>query len=472
MNNRTIKFIKDFSYTVASNLVSLIVSTLIVLVIPRLIGVEEYGYWQLYIFYSSYVGFLHFGWSDGIYLRYGGKEYKDLDKGIFFSQFYMMLILQIIIALIIFYTPMFFIENYSKVFIFQMVSINLLIVNVLSLLLLVLQATNRIKEYAQITIISRLIYAFLIIFLLIFNFKEYQLMIIADLIGKLLSLFLALYWCRDIVFCRICKFKLNLKETKNNISVGIKLMFSNIASMLIIGVVRLGIEYSWNVKTFGKVSLILSISNFMMLFINAIGIIMFPILRRTDEKRLANIYKIMRDFLMIVLLGSLILYYPLKVLLNSWLVKYADSFIYMSLIFPICVFEGKMSLLINTYLKTLRKEKIMLKINIIVLMLSVLFTSITTIQLRNLDLAIVSIPILLALRCIIAELTLEKILVISLRRDILLELIITLIFILTAWFMSASISVLIYILIYIMYILLKKNDIVKLYKNIRLLISV
>lgn len=51
-----------------SNLVSLLVSTLVVFLIPKLIGVEDYGYWQLFLFYASYVGFLHFGWNDGISL--------------------------------------------------------------------------------------------------------------------------------------------------------------------------------------------------------------------------------------------------------------------------------------------------------------------------------------------------------------------------------------------------------------------
>ena len=72
MNNKALDFIKNFSYTLSSNLLSLVISTLVVLIIPKLIGVEEYGYWQLYIFYTSYIGFLHFGWNDGIYLRYGG----------------------------------------------------------------------------------------------------------------------------------------------------------------------------------------------------------------------------------------------------------------------------------------------------------------------------------------------------------------------------------------------------------------
>ncbi len=88
MNSRAVNFIKNFSYTITSNMISVVISALVTLVVPKLIGIEEYGYWQLYLFYSSYIGFLHFGWNDGIYLKYGGKEYNDLDKGYFFPILY------------------------------------------------------------------------------------------------------------------------------------------------------------------------------------------------------------------------------------------------------------------------------------------------------------------------------------------------------------------------------------------------
>ena len=86
------KIVANFSYVVLSNLLTVIVSSLVVLILPKIMGVEEYGYWQLYIFYLSYAGFVHLGWVDGIYLRYGGLEYDDLDKEKFFSQFLMLLI--------------------------------------------------------------------------------------------------------------------------------------------------------------------------------------------------------------------------------------------------------------------------------------------------------------------------------------------------------------------------------------------
>ncbi len=471
MNNKALDFIKNFSYTLSSNLLSLVISTLVVLIIPKLIGVEEYGYWQLYIFYTSYIGFLHFGWNDGIYLRYGGKEYDSLDKKMFFSQYYMLFTVQLLIGVLISIYALLFVQGENRVFIVQMTSIALVIVNSRYMLLFLLQATNRIRIYAKITMLDRILYVGLIILLLAFGIRNFKLMIIADLLGKGVSLLVAMYACKDIVFRNISQFTFTIKEAYLNLSVGIKLMLSNIAGKFIVGFVKLGIERSWDIATFGKVSLTLSISNLVMLFINAVGVIMYPILRRTNESKLPNIYMTMRDVLMIILLGVLIIYYPLKSILSGWLPEYAESLNYMAILFPIVIYEGKMSLLINTYLKTLRKEKTILFINVITVSMSALFTLVTTVLLRNLDFAIISIVILLALRSVISEMILSKIINISVLKDIVIELGMTTIFILTAWKLDSFITVLIYGLFYGVYLFIKRTDIKNSAQNLKKLMK-
>ncbi len=454
-----ILFLKNFSYTIVSNLISLLISSLVVLIIPKLVGVEEYGFWQLYIFYSSYVGFLHFGWSDGIYLRYGGEDYKTLDKKIFSSQFYLMIVFQLIIAIFISVLSVAMGTSSDKVFILFMVSINLFIVNVLSVLLLTLQATNRIKEYAHVNIISRVIYIILILMFLLIGIREYKIMILADLIGKSISLIYAISVCKDIVFHSLNSFIEGIAEAMQNITVGIKLMFANIASMLIIGVVRLGIEYSWDVTTFGKISLTLSVSNLLMIFINAIGVVIFPVLRKIKQDTLPELYSMIRDILMIVLFCILLLYFPMKVMLSSWLPDYSESLTYMALLFPISIYEGKMGLLINTYLKTLRKEKYIMFINITVLLISIIITFFTTIVFKNLHMAILSILVVILIRSVAAELYISKILGVKVIKDIIYEIILTLLFVVVGWYFKTGTGFLVYSIIILSYLLLKKKDI-------------
>lgn len=472
MNSKLKDLIINFSYSLTSNLITLIISTLVIIIVPKLIGIEEYGYWQLYLFYSSYVGFLHFGWNDGIYLRYGGKEYKDLKKEMFFSQFYMLVFIQVILFLLVFTVSNLFINNQNRLFVFQMIAFNLLLLNSKSMLLFILQGTNRIKEYARITMIDKIIYIILIVSFLLIGIREFKLLIIADLVGKAVSLGYAMFCCRDIVFKKLLLFYFDFKEVVRNINVGIKLMFANIASMLIIGATRFGIERTWDVATFGRVSLTLSISNFLMIFISAVGIVMFPILRRMNQNNLATIYVYFRALLMPILLGLLIFYFPLKITLSAWLPQYAESLKYMTMLFPMIVYEGKTTLLINTYLKTLRKEKLMLNINLISLCLSIVFTIIATIVFKNLDFAILSIVVVLAIRSVIAEFFLSKFLSISVFKDIALELLVTSIFILVGWLINSWYIVLNYTLVYVVYLFLKKRDIANSITYLRVLITI
>lgn len=472
MKKSAIAFIHNFSYTLVTNFISLIISILVVLIIPKLIGIEDYGYWQLYVFYSSYVTFASLGWSDGIYLRYGGELYHKLDKKILFSQFYMLLFFQIMIAVIVVLFTYLYVNNMNKIFILNMVGINLVIVNMRFMLSFILQATNRMKSYAIIIITDRSLYIIFIILLLIIGFPNYKLMIFSDVLGKMFSLFFAIYICKDIVFKKATSFKMNYREAYLNISVGIKLMLAGIASMLITGVVRFGIERTWNVETFGKISLTFSISNLTMIFINAVGIVLFPILRRTDQSKLTNLYNNMRELLMISLFGILVLYFPLKLIILLWLPQYSDSLSYMAFLFPLVIFEGKMVLLVNTYLKTIRKETLILQVNFISFIISVLFTIVTTILLKNLNTAVISIVVVLFIRSYLAEYALSKQINISIKKSIILESILTSIFIITAWFLDDWLAMLIYTLCYFIYLFLRKSNIKSMNKELWRLIRI
>lgn len=459
--------IKNMSYAISSNLVSLIISTLVILVIPKLLGVEDYGYLQLYLFYCTYVGFLHLGWNDGIYLRYGGDEYSELDKKLFFSQFLMLSSSQIFFGVLMWIYTLVFITGPDRDFIIKMVAISMVIVNVRIMLFYILQVTNRIKEYAILTMLDRVSFITLVIIFLFVGTKDYKMIILADILGKFISLIYSMIICREIVFNKITYFYFTINETIINISTGIKLMGANFASILIVGIIRFGIERSWDISTFGKISLTLSISNLIMVFINAVGIVIFPVLRRTNEIRLPTIYLTMKNFLTVPLFGILILFYPLKIFLTAWLPEYTESLIYLALLFPMCVYEGKMALLINTYLKTLRKEKMILSINLISVVMSFILAIMFTVILKNLSLAVVSIVVLLAFRCILAEVLLSKILHVAVYKDILLEAFMTIIFILTSWFLEMQVGLIFYIIAYSLYLLFKKEEIADALKDIK-----
>ena len=459
MNTKLRNILENITYTFTANILTMLISIIMTLILPKFLGVTDYSYYQLYIFFISYVGFFHFGWIDGIYLKIGGMEYNDLEKSNYVTQFWMLNLLEIIIAAIISIFALFTIKNIDKSFVLISTSVCGVITILRTYLLFILQSTNRIKEYAKYTRVDRFIYFALVIVFLFLGFKNYKIILYIDIFSKLVALVLCANKMKDIVFGKLNISKNTLLEIFENISIGIKLMLANIASTLIIGVVRFGIQKNWDIETFGKISLTLNISNLLMTFINAVAVIMFPLLRREEESNLPKIYVILRNTLMIFLYMMLIFYYPIKLILSTWLPQYADSLRYMALLFPICIYESKMSMLINTYLKSFRTEKSMLIINTISLILSLILTISSVFILNNLTLAILSIVFLLGFRCVIGELVLTKIMNILIYKDIILETVLTAIFIISSWFINNMFCSIIYTCFYLIYVFIKRKDI-------------
>src|SRR5215469_15625124 len=49
----------------------------LVFIVPKLISVEDYGYWRLFALYAAYVGFVHLGFADGALLRWAGRPLRE-----------------------------------------------------------------------------------------------------------------------------------------------------------------------------------------------------------------------------------------------------------------------------------------------------------------------------------------------------------------------------------------------------------
>lgn len=468
MNISLKKFLSNFSITLLANFISMLVSSTAVLIIPAFIGVKEYGYWQLYVFYCSYTAYLSFGITDGVYIRNGGKKYDELNKSQIKAQYFVLLIMNVILTIATFLFLLFFGNDVDKSIVLILSFCSAIIIIPRSLLTMTLLAVNRIKENALITIVDRLVYLSLIMIFLLFKIKSFYFLVIADLIGQLVSSLLAIFLCKDIIFTKINNsISEILKETKVNMTIGIKIVVAGLASMLIVGIVRMGIEQNWGVEEFAKVSLTLSVCNILLIFIKAVSVVIFPLLCNSDNNVLNKIYIFSKDSLSIVLLGALVFYYPIKLVLSIWLPQYSDSLKYMAFLFPISLYESKTQLLLNTYFKALRKENLLLLVNIITVLLSVVFSFISIEIMNSIDLAIFSIVLLLFIRCYISEFFLMRALNLSDYINSFIEACVSLSFILFNWTIGGILGMLLYLLVYILYLVLKRKELKLIYANLK-----
>lgn len=439
---------KNFYYVLSSNLLALVISVLVVIVVPKVIGIREYGYWQLFTFYASYFGILSLGWWDGIYLEYGGKKFEDLSVASTRSlkiQFFQICTIGIMIAIIIFlYGKMF--ESFDEKIIFLFLAINFPLYIVQNFLRSIFQATNILKKYASSLMISNIIYIGGILLSICINVVDYQWILVSYSIGNVVSSLLLLNSSQSILFHKGIKFReyFDFKDSFKNIRSGFSILVANLAGMLIVGVIRMGVKSGWSVSTFGKISLTLSISNFAMVFIGAIGLVAYPVLRNISKNQIENYYPKIHALLMLSLFAMMFIYFPLRIVLPIWLPKYQDSLTYMAVLFPVLVYQGKFELLTNVLYKVFRYEKKLFIVNAITVLFSLIFTVITVYFIHNLSLTILSLILVFQIRSALGEIMLEMLNFKTMVKDISIEIMIVSIFVASTWYLNIVMALFIY----------------------------
>src|SRR6202043_804367 len=64
---------RDVATLGTGTLLAALFNVLLAFVIPRLVSVEDFGYWRLFLLYAGYTGLLHLGLADGTLLRWAGR---------------------------------------------------------------------------------------------------------------------------------------------------------------------------------------------------------------------------------------------------------------------------------------------------------------------------------------------------------------------------------------------------------------
>lgn len=447
-------------HIISSNFIKLFVVGLLTIIVPKFIEVESYGYWQLYIFYTNYVGFFHLGWCDGIYLKEGGKNFDELCFSSYKTQFFSLLILQFFFGVIILIGNCILNNDIEKSVIIIGTCINAILAVPCTMLGYLMQTTGKIKDFSFATIIGRITYFILVILSVLGNYISFYWIIIADLIGWLTSLLYSCYACKEIFKVKANNFKLTFSTILNNIEIGSKLMIANIASSLIIGIVRFFIEKHWSIEIFGKISLSINFCSLVLIFINAISIVLYPILKKMKIKDLGWLYKKMDFILFFILMLSLLFYFPINIFTKFWLPEYEVSIYYMAILFPICIYESKVSLLIYTFLKVLRKERVIMIINLTILFLGIILSYLTVFIIDSLVATVYCILILLFLRCLIFELLIKYFINVNTYNSIIKELIITFLFLIISTNFNSTIGLIAFLFICSLLILSNKKTIV------------
>lgn len=441
---------KNFLFAFLAQGISLLVSCATNLVLPKVMTVSDFSYWQLFIFYSNYIPCLALGLNDGVYLRYGGMKLSELNYKSVKSQYYFGILFQTILGII----TGFVLVSFSKTFLRQLVIILVIIYylwfTIQNYLGYIFQAVNETNIYSKSIIIQRIIFLIAQVVLLFFTIRT----AFAYIPFYILGVAAAFVFLRIKISPQFHKvhvdLNLGMREGIKSMKFGISLMIANICSMLILGIGRQIIDMRWGLIAFGKVSFSLTLMNFALTFIMQIGLVLFPALRRLKRKDLKNTYKKFNIRIFYILPIMYLLYIPAQAILKLWLPQYAESIDYLAIVLPICYFDSKMDLIGSTFFKVLNQQVNLLRINLVTIVLSSIIGITAAYIFNNMNILILGLVISIAFRSLLADFILSHMIGIRITMLDFFDIMMAIIFIEVnqdySWWLSLILLLIVYLL--------------------------
>lgn len=441
---------RNTGYAFAAQLLALGLSVIMSLIVPKLMGVKPFSYWQLFIFYTQYGGFLHLGLNDGVYLRTGGKNYNELDYSLLGSEYKYGIIFQTLICVLICVCSYFFCGS-ERYLIIVLSCICTLISNSISYFGYILQAVNNTKAFSLSQIYEKAVFIAILLALCFAGKEDYLNIICFYIIARLIALVYCIYKAKEVFFSRILQWIKIKTDLFENVKVGLTLTLSNVASMLILGIGRFMTDANFGIVEFGKLSFAIMITNFFLVFMSQVSLVLFPALRQLNTKELPNLFSKMNATITI-LSPVLLLCYPLVyIFLTFWLPAYKESLVYLIFLLPLTCYDGKMQMLFNTFLKVSRKELQMLYINAISCILSILLSAIAIYAFHSIVLVALGMLIALMVRSFIAEIYLSRLYNVGHDNNILSFALLCISFVVLFYYCNIWIATLCYLTVFLFY---------------------
>lgn len=357
------KIAKNFSYVLGSQIIVIVTGLIKALVIPLILNIPNYGYWQIYIFYTVYIGLFTLGFNDGIYLRYGGFRFDELPiKKIRSSNWlYVLLLLTGSISVALFSA---FNEDPSRQFIFYMVALNVIVLGIVSNISFVLQTTNNMKSYAFLNAADKIFFTVALLAYLVLETQSFVLLLAIDLFSKVLIMLFLLFRYKVLFIGSLDKLKETYCEFMENIRSGGHLLVANLSGMLVLGVGRLILEYFAPLEQYAYYAFSITLSNVALVSVSALSVLVYPILKRLPEENYLQYFDNIDRIYSALFILMLTAYFPAIIFIEFAATNYRPAIPFLNLIFAITALQGKMQLLNNTYYKALRFEKRMLSANL------------------------------------------------------------------------------------------------------------
>ena len=369
-------FKRNLMRVFSANFIYTITSILIGFLVPAILTLEGYADLKTYTLYMTYAGVLHFGFVDGIYLKYGGKDEDKINKSKIKGEHIFLSILQLLITFILL-----FIAFLRQDKVFFLMSISILPANLVSFHKQYYQAVGNFKKYSLIMNIYTIAYAlFNLALVFLLKSESYELYCLTNFICNLSVLIMAeVFFFKKV---RGVKADYDKKELKQITKSGFFLMIGNLAAIFLYAIDKWFVKLFFETKDFSYYSFAVSMFNIIIVFLNSISITFYNIFAKEEKEE--QVKKIKTNLMIIGSLASTS-YFVLAFIVSFFLKKYIPSLsiiAYSFATFPY-LFVIK-AIFVNLY-KSRKKEKRYTKVVMMMLVIASLLNTLAMVIYKSTD---------------------------------------------------------------------------------------
>lgn len=292
-------------------------------IVPKFIGVEQFGFYREFLLYAGYIGFLHFGYVDGIMVKYAGNLLESLDKNEVESEFAFLFWFQSIVSIILVFVGI-YLSSFSLIFF----GISIFVNNVYQHLSIIFLATGKMRLYSLSRIFPVCLFLMNCV-LVLFKITDYRYYIVTFLLSNILML---------ILFGKIFNnyFNLNILarydfiKIKSIFETGIIVMLGNFLSGLFFSIDRWVVYFYFDNKNFAYYTFALSLMQIIQVLVTSISVTFYPYLAKEENRE-----KILKYTKCLIIMSSfaLILYFPLSEIVVLFLNKFIYSLDVLKILF-------------------------------------------------------------------------------------------------------------------------------------------
>lgn len=441
------KAFAGFLFTLLAQIIVLLLSIAKSVILPKILSVSDYGYWQIYVLYSSYVGIFSIGYNDGIYLKYGKYQYYELPLPELrtATRYYMVVLAVFTVSSM---TICLQISDVSRQLSMFGVCIDIFLTGMNGLLIYILQITNQMKSYSFYSVIDKVILLAAVIMIGMLPDQIFSWVVMADVFSRAVVTVMLLIRFKDLFTGTGVSMKSGWIEFVCDIKIGINLMIANLMGMFVTGIGRFIVDFFGDITEYAYYSFGITITNLVMVFITAVSLVLYPTLKRLPESNYGEYFERLNFAVVIFNFIALFAYFPAIIFIHFFLPKYFPISAYIHFLFGVIILQAKMQMLNNTFYKVLREEKSLLKANLSCVVMFLVIALISFYYTKKVTAIAICTFIAMLYRCYASEFFIRRKLGLKISNNLLFEMIYIIVFVLVLNFYDFVPALLIYIIMF------------------------